>query len=102
MHLPVGHIRGRRFVGLVFPQIGSEVSWWVSHAIITNNNITVVSSRPRPGSLSSPTKQRELLLSGLFLLLEAAMLCSMPSQKDLGMIVLHSSPCQMNEKYPLL
>lgn len=66
------HKRGRRFAGLVFPQIGSEVSWWVSHAIITNDYIQHIMSQsslpgpgqadPEPGSLSFSTKQRELLI----------------------------------------
>lgn len=66
------HTRGRRFAGLVFPQIGSEVSWWVSHAIITNDYIQHRMSQsslpdpgqadPEPGSLSFSTKQRELLI----------------------------------------
>lgn len=40
--------------------------------------------------------------SGLFLLLEAAMLYSIPSQQDLGMITVHFSHCQMDKKLLLL
>lgn len=104
VRLPVGHIRGGgRCAGLFFPQIGR----WVSYAIITNNNVTVISSRPRPGwprarlpefshKAEGATDRREF---GFFLLLEAAMLCSIPSQQDQRMIALHASPCQMNEIY---